>query len=65
MTEAERQESEARRKLIAAQSRAANPPRPVRIVPAADRSDEILERTGFHMNRPGEGINWGALTRDG
>ena len=64
MIDREREESEARRKLIFAQNRAANRPRPNRVIPAYDRSEEILTNVGlWHPEE--EGINWAALTRDG
>lgn len=64
MTDAERRESEARRKLIATQSRAANRPRPNRVILPADRDTEILSRTGLYVEED-RAVNWAALTRDG
>lgn len=64
MIDREREESEARRKLIWAQTRAANRPRPNRVIEPYDRSQEILTNVGL-WHPPDEGINWAALTRDG
>ena len=65
MIQAERDESEARRKLIARQSREANRPRPVRIIGGGDRNQEILERTGLYVKDDDRAIDWAALTRSG
>lgn len=65
MIQAERDESEARRKLIARQSREANRPRPIRIIAPADRNQEILERTGLAVKDDDGPIDWAALTRSG
>lgn len=64
MIDRERKESEARRQLIWKQTRAANRPRPNRVIPAADRSQEILTNVGL-WHSPDETIDWRALTRDG
>jgi len=64
MIDRERQESEARRQLIWKQNRAMNRPRPNRVIPAADRSEEILSNVGL-WRTPEEQVNWAALTRDG
>lgn len=64
MIQRERDESEARRKLIAAQNRAMNRPRPNRVIQPADRSQEILASVGL-WRAPDEQVNWAALTRDG
>jgi hypothetical protein len=63
MTQEERDISERQRKLIAEMNRAANRPRPVRVIPAADRDEEIFERLGFAVNRKQEAPDWAALTR--
>lgn len=63
MTQAERDESEARRRHIAAQSRAANPPRPVRIIAPADRDEEMLGKMGFAIQKDDPSVNWSLLTR--
>lgn len=63
MTQAERELSEERRKHIAAQSRAANPPRPARIIAPADRDEEMLGRMGFAIRKDDPEINWALLTR--
>jgi hypothetical protein len=60
----ERAESEARRKQIFAQNQLANRPRPNRVIPPADRSQEILSSVGL-WHAPDDRINWAALTRDG
>jgi hypothetical protein len=62
MTETERRQSEERRKLIAAQNRAANRHRPNRVIAPADRGDELLARMGITVedDRP---VDWAALTR--
>lgn len=64
MTQAERDESERRRKLIDAQRRAANPPRPNRVIPPADRGDEMLARLGID-DGDDRAIDWKALTASG
>ena len=64
MTQEERDRSEAQRKSIAEMSRAANPPhaRKTRVVPAADRDQELMARLGFTVP-PGQGpVDWRALT---
>jgi hypothetical protein len=63
MIDRERTEAEARRRHIAAQSRAANPPRKHRIIPAADRDSEMLGRMGFTVHSEDDSINWAALTK--
>lgn len=63
MIQAERDESEARRKLIARQSREANRPRPIRIIEPVDRDREILERTGLAVKDADRPVDWAALTR--
>ena len=63
MIDRERAESEDRRKLIAAQSRAANPPRRNRVIPPADRDQEMLARMGFAVHDDDSPVNWAALTR--
>lgn len=62
MIQAERDESEARRMLIARMSREANRPRPVRIIAPVDRDQEILERTGLYVKDDDRPIDWKALT---
>lgn len=63
MIDREREESEARRVLIASQSRAANPPRRNRVIPPADRSAEILGNAGFAVHHDDSPVNWAALTK--
>jgi hypothetical protein len=65
VTQAERDESEARRRLIARQSREANRPRPIRIIEPGDRNREILERTGLAVKGDDGPIDWKALTASG
>jgi hypothetical protein len=64
MIQAERDQSNARRDLIAAQNRASNRPRPNRVIPPADRADEMLARIGITVDddRP---VDWKALTASG
>ncbi len=62
MTEAERKLSEERRKLIAAQNRAANPSRPNRVIQPSDRADDLLARIGVHVDNDMP-VNWKELTR--
>lgn len=64
MTDAERRQSEERRKLIAAQNRAANRPRPNRVIKPADRGDELLARIGITVDDD-RAIDWKALTASG
>jgi hypothetical protein len=59
----EREESEERRKRIARMSREVNPPRANRVIPAADRDEEMLGRMGFTVAKDDPTINWAALTR--
>lgn len=63
MIDRERAESETQRRHLAAQSRAANPPRKHRVVPAADRDQEMLGRMGFTVRHDDSPVNWGALTK--
>jgi hypothetical protein len=63
MTPQEREQSERQRKFIAAANRAANRPRPARVIPAADRDAEIMERAGFTYYKDDRGVDWAALTR--
>lgn len=62
MTQEERDRSERQRKLIAATTRAANRPRPNRVIPPADRDQEMLERLGFTYFKDDQAIDWKALT---
>lgn len=63
MTQEERDRSERQRKLIAGMSRAANRPRPNRVIPPADRDTEMLEKLGFTYYRDDYRPDWAALTR--
>lgn len=63
MTKAEREESERRRKLIAEQSRAANPPRSARIVHSTDRAEDLAALLGHTLQDDSGPVNWAALTR--
>ena len=62
MTDEERRLSEERRKLIMAQSRAANLRRPNRVIPPADRAEELLARIGVTANDD-TAVNWAAIAR--
>lgn len=64
MTDAEREQSDARRRMIAEQNRAANRHRPNRVIPAADRGDEMLARIGITV-ADDRAIDWKALTASG
>jgi hypothetical protein len=48
---------------IARTNREANPPRAVRIIPAADRDEEMMGRLGFAPRKNDTDIDWAALTR--
>lgn len=63
MTPEERDRSERQRKRIAETNRAANRPRPNRVIQPADRDTEMLERLGFTYYRDDTAVNWAALTR--
>lgn len=63
MIQRERDESEKRRKQIAAASRAANPRRPNRVIPPSDRGTELLARLGVTVTDDDGPVNWKALTR--
>lgn len=64
MIDSEREESEDRRRLIWEQNRTMNRPRPNRVIPAADRNQEILGNVGL-WRAPDKEIDWRELTRDG
>lgn len=63
MTDAEREQSERQRKSIAETNRAANRPRPARVISPADRDLEMLERLGFTYYRDDRAVDWASLTR--
>lgn len=65
MTDAEREQAERQRRHIAAVNRAANRPRPVRIIAPADRDTEMFERLGFAIAKDDRAVDWAALTRSG
>jgi len=61
--QAEREESEARRKHIAAQNRAANPTRSARVVPSTTRADDLAALFGHTLQDDAGPVNWASLTR--
>jgi hypothetical protein len=62
VTDDDRRVSEARRKLIAGQSRAANTARVNRVIPPSDRADDLLAGMGVTAG-PDAPVDWKALTR--
>ena len=63
MTDEERRVSEKRRKLIAAQNRAANPHRTNRVVPTRTRADDLAALLGVTLSDDDGPVNWRALTK--
>jgi hypothetical protein len=59
----EREESERQRKLIAAQSRAANPPRRNRLISQSTLEEDLAALLGQSLPGDDSPVNWAALTR--
>ena len=63
MIDRERAESEARRTLIAQQSRAANPPRRNRLIPQSTLEEDMAALLGRSLPGDDQPVNWAALTK--
>lgn len=63
MIDREREESEARRKHIAAQSRAANPPRRNRLISQSTLGEDLAALLGRSLQADDGPVNWAALTK--